>query len=818
MVSLPSTNDGFIPLEDGVEVKFEPGSYYTGDYWMIPARTDKGTVEWPQVPGSSPSVPEAQRPLGIRHHFCRLAIIKVTTKVVLHHAVPVVTVTEDCRRLFPPLTELEDACGCCTKTVGQTGEADYRFIQEAVDSLPAAGGQICILAGTYAESVEITGKHDITIIGCRERSVLTPGLAGPIIQIKDCANIRLDSLSFRQGLPSALAVVDSGHVTIRECEIVMGNPNSPQPAIFFRGDDGLIERNVISGTKVLPLATELSIEQGGQVLASRAAASSSPAPAPADSKDQSTTASSTAANGSQSSAASATASHPSSGIQLAGNCHRVRVINNLISDVMGQGITMGSLEVASVPVSTGVNAPQVNLESKLIFGRLVNPEDHCDDCRGTTNAIPLHPSQKAAIPTHEIISSRSLWDIRIERNRIYSAGLDGIGVIGFFDLSQQDEFVTVRGLTILGNEIKDCLTLTREPIAPSMADSMGYGGIALADVYELVIHDNVIEGNGTHDNQPLCGIYVLHAQGIDIERNRILGNGFASPPAGNVPPSVGPRGGVIIGYALAPVSLSTFVQTIDPAVGITLLSLRPGEPTGFPALKFCGNIVGAPEGPALSAVALGPVSVVGNQLTSGRVSVVDGHSVYGPATVFIINLGVSNEAYSQQINFGSIGATAPQPVLGLDDRRVGDRLANGKVLFADNQCSLDLLEPVRSVLSTSITLASLDDIGFLNNQCDCNLAFNEDFVYAHAIVVGSSVRVMGNRFTEGWLNASYSALTAGVVNSTVHNQSTHCLWITGEPTLTINNPNTILLKSLCAETLAATVSNVAAMRNQQSNT
>ena len=139
-VTLPSTNDGFIALEDGVEVKFEAGSYRTGDYWMIPARTDHGDIEWPQD-SASPSNPLPQLPLGIRHHFCRLAIVEVDGSGQ-------VTLVEDCRTIFPPLTEIEDCCGCCTKTVGTTAAADYRSIQEAIDSLPlGAGGHICVLEG-----------------------------------------------------------------------------------------------------------------------------------------------------------------------------------------------------------------------------------------------------------------------------------------------------------------------------------------------------------------------------------------------------------------------------------------------------------------------------------------------------------------------------------------------------------------------------------------------------------------------------------------------------------------------------------------------
>src|SRR5262245_11080021 len=42
---------GWIALEDGVEVKFEGTSFHAGDYWLIPARTATGAVEWPREEG-----------------------------------------------------------------------------------------------------------------------------------------------------------------------------------------------------------------------------------------------------------------------------------------------------------------------------------------------------------------------------------------------------------------------------------------------------------------------------------------------------------------------------------------------------------------------------------------------------------------------------------------------------------------------------------------------------------------------------------------------------------------------------------------------
>ncbi|HJR75351.1 MAG TPA: DUF6519 domain-containing protein [Nitrospiraceae bacterium] len=92
-VQVPSTNDGFLALENGVEVKFESGSYNTGDYWLIPSRTainaETGTVEWPfQTP---------QLSLGIVHHYCRLALLRL-------NAADNTLAVQDCRRLFSPLT------------------------------------------------------------------------------------------------------------------------------------------------------------------------------------------------------------------------------------------------------------------------------------------------------------------------------------------------------------------------------------------------------------------------------------------------------------------------------------------------------------------------------------------------------------------------------------------------------------------------------------------------------------------------------------------------------------------------------------------
>jgi len=65
--------DGWIDLEDGVQVWFSATQeYQSGDYWLIPARTATGNIEWPQEPGKT--VAAARTPHGPRHHYAPILL------------------------------------------------------------------------------------------------------------------------------------------------------------------------------------------------------------------------------------------------------------------------------------------------------------------------------------------------------------------------------------------------------------------------------------------------------------------------------------------------------------------------------------------------------------------------------------------------------------------------------------------------------------------------------------------------------------------------------------------------------------------------
>jgi hypothetical protein len=78
--------ENWILLEDGVEIQFlavdesaEPPVYKTGDYWIIPARTATGDVQWPkeQENETNSPMPKWLTPHGVIHYYSPLAIAMV---------------------------------------------------------------------------------------------------------------------------------------------------------------------------------------------------------------------------------------------------------------------------------------------------------------------------------------------------------------------------------------------------------------------------------------------------------------------------------------------------------------------------------------------------------------------------------------------------------------------------------------------------------------------------------------------------------------------------------------------------------------------
>jgi hypothetical protein len=773
---------GGVPNEliDGICLAFDPnavGAYTPGDYWSFDVRAGNILID-PLIIAGVPVLVNDQPPEGVRCHRVSLGIVTWPTPM------PVAGDLSDCREVFQPLTRLDT---CCTFRVGDGVHSHGQFtsINTAVQHLPAAGGKICVLPGVYNEHVLIDGLKNVIISGCGKRSRVIGDTVDPVFHIRDSWHITIEQLfidapddangilvdvtseadenrdivmrelTMNATTVSAIDVEQGTGVTIRDSFIEMADVATQFPAIFFIAENGLIERNVIR------VDAEDGIDEAFWVNASAGLG----------------------------------------GIQLGGWCYRVHVVENVIQGGNGQGITLGSII-------------EVDDQGNPTHHRVGHPggKDPCNPCRPGDGYVPPDDGGNG---THEV-SAGPLWEIYIERNRISFMGLDGIGVVGFWDLTLVDEMISVYGLKIADNEIRN--NLQRELAQPSdaMLGSMGYGGISLADVEMLVVRQNVIEDNGPDFVQPVCGIFVLHGVGIDISGNRIRNNGWRTED-GVGQTKKGLRGGIIIVYAVVPTDLVPLTILGNTIWGMPVQN-------GVPALRVHDNIVNTPLGRALSVVALGPVSVQGNALgTKGVEPTLDGlSSDLIAATVFIFDLGLSDEIYLQLLLYVLLANATPSQDMvqesaaaltitgaGLDDAFFGRALADGTVMFNDNQVELDLsVSPTgtsqqimssaynkkttlgRSFSFSSIMIITLDDVSFQDNQCVCTLF--GDILLVHAIVIGYSTRVHSNRFTESLFLSLFSAVTFGFANMTTHNQATRCILALPAGLTTIKVPNTIL--------------------------
>ena len=791
---------GPVGLQDGILLDFDPvaaGKYSARDYWIFSVRAG-------EIP-NSPTLINNQPPQGIRYHRVPLAELTWTANPIPSAGL------EDCRVIFPPLTRLKN---CCTYRVGDgvQSHGDFTSIQEAVDRLPVDGGEICVLPGNYEENIRIVRRRNITIKGCGTRSrVFSSPPAGrpnadPVFHVTASQNISIQSLSIEaddigigvliDGSPRAVAnrrfsvlpttdvtlehllvraakrsaveVQIAFNVTIRRCRVEMKDVASLRPGIFVIAEDCLIEENVIlvaeGEARIFVAAVERRLN-GSELISPLDPDLATPAQAGLG------------------------------GLQLGGTCERIRVINNVIARGIGNGITLGSLRIVD---DAGEPVPGES-----------DPEPH--PCDNAGNSVE---DDDVAGGTHTV-SAGDLYDILIERNRIFNMGFNGIGVIGFFDLKKsfavnqtaaRPVLVTVNRLHIFGNYIRRCLGRTLRDISARFQSFMGYAGISLGFVLDLVVRDNFIEENGPDHLQPVCGIFLLGGEGVEISRNVILNNGRRTDePASSA--RRGPRGGIFIAACVAP----TDILALPGTPGVILAN-------GVPALKVQENIVSAPLGRALTAIALGPVSVVGNQFTSRGMEPVQVNAT----TVLIINLGQAIDDPSTLKSFQTLStgqtfttrnvAAEPAgvtPAVSSEPQAVlSRRLLNGSVLFTNNQCLLQAIEPlgIRQnaainqasdftfaadfAFAASIAIISLDDIGFHDNQCEC---LTRAILLTDVFLLSTmSLRVSDNRFKEARRHAAFSGITLGLLNMTTDNQATHCLLIVGPPETKVNVPNTIL--------------------------
>jgi hypothetical protein len=761
----------------GLEVTFSDFGL-PRDFWVIAARpnTPDIVVPWTLL--------ESAAPFGPRWFLGGLALIR--WRVVNDE---VVGELHDCRTRFRPLCELK---GCCTLIVGDdhTSHGEFSTIQDAVDALPAQGGEICVLRGEYTGAVRIEDRSNILIRGCGPDTVVTAPGAEAVFEIVDSSRIgirslrvsaagvigvyarvenragsieelSLNQLTIASTNRAAIAVESGRFVRIHDCSVTVGPlaepleagiPIAPEPGVYVQGDFLRIECN-----RILVESADAVVRGFG-------------------------------------------------GLHIGGDSQDVEIRRNHIQDGNNNGITLGSVKTVVIEGN-----PVRRYLDDIGFRITVDDE-------GCIQIDPVPPGGGGGDePGVEVEAGPPLNDVRIIDNLIENMGMSGISVARFFEMDDSPDFITVAGLHIAENRIRGCMRLEVADLTAEIRDKVGFGGIALADADGFHMRANTIENNGVENVGPISGVFVLHGQGIIMDGNLIRDNGRVDSAENPLQP--GRRGGIVLGLARAPVGAEIDVDLPEG-------SSRGARQSGVPAAHIHDNIVVSPAGRALEMIALGPVSVEGNEFTAkggifrnpfglttgaaGNASasflatipfssisssnpVIAFIDLLGGSAVAIFNLGVSNEVYFQLAGLSGLFLVDDLPAPAEEESEDDARLfVGGNILFNDNQVVFDAFAPGVSFTLSSVLLISLDDISLHGNQCDCDLSV--DFAMVNALVVGWSIRISDNRFEEGLVNTLFSAVTLGLMNQTTDNQSTHCIHAIGPAALSTISNNRALIE------------------------
>lgn len=738
------------PFHDGIRLELEPplannANYTPGDYWTFPVRAASVS--------SNPSVwPTAAPPQGVHYHRAALGVLEWTGPAPVNLDLDNI---HDCRQVFLPLAKMK---GCCTVTVGDGKHSfgQFKSIQAAVNALPAQGGTVCVLKGVYDESILIEKRVGIRIHGCgpSTRIRATSDDAGnplPTFMIRNSDTITLEDMAIESGPRSAVQIDNARHITVRRCLVQMRDVATIWQAIYSRGDDILIEENTI---EVLP-------REGNP-------------PAPSIPPEVGASNAPTSVNTPADFVNIGFATR--GGIQLAGGSDRVRILDNIIQGGIFNGITLGSL----------VKVDDDNDDDLPDIPDLIDPCTPCKPVDQTDDDPQDGPPR--------FVSAGDLYDIEISRNRITDMGINGIGVIRFFNILNGGDLIGVHNLHIYDNFITRCMRRDIAKVRQSMEWLVAYGGIALAKVSDLRILRNEIINNGPSHRVPICGVYAIIVQGLQCDDNRIINNGQRSTePVENI--QTGIRGGVHVWIVMPTVIVSTPAAPAASGIAssVNTSKARLALDNGGATALLRDNIVVVPVGRAVTFFALGPVVVARNRLVTQGTS---GKGLDLLATTNLIgNLGFSNEWTLGLLLIFILKLVGKLPDLlagengCLSAKLIGlinffskppsfwppltRKWATGKILFTENQIAFDVSdEPVAFAISAN-ALFSLDDIGFTDNQCE--ISSTNFFVLMNAALGAGSLRVADNRFSETWMRAFFSGFIVGGMNTTTDNQSTHCL-------------------------------------------
>ena len=807
-------------LENGILLQFDadaPGKYLPGDYWMFPVRAQG-------IPNPTTLI-DAKPPEGIRYHRVPLAEITWSGAGGSFTAGDI----EYCRTIVPPLSRKQ---GCCTCHVGDgvTSFGDFTHIQAAVDSLPPEGGEICLLPGLFRERVHIYECRDIVVHGCgwqtRVASPLTAPPAAPsdsapinnilaVFSIANSRHIVLRDFAIEADDTDAGVLIDGQSTTLPGSGAVYEHAASVNETNLLRGAIDVTLQHLVITAAALPAVLAQRVELlriASNRIAMKNVRSTWPAVFASGREihiadnwvglqslandrewlpdtvvaDLATTADNQATTHTSGEAAAANFAavvnagplHPG-GIQIGGPSTDVYILRNEIEGGSRNGITLGSYEILDT-----------NSKNTLQWvGVLVNEEtDDC--CTGTLQP----PGTTTGGGGGRVVASGLLVNIHIHCNRIRNMGLCGIGPVGFFDLEKTLEIITIDGLHICENSITSTVQRNIQALTAAQAIVEGYGAISIPDVDSLIIRGNTITDFGATPGARVCGVFVLHGEGIEISGNQITETSdWAAASTDDT--TTGARGGIMILTATPP-EFEQPLSTSSSTPGLYLAAPSPIYQPGLPALRVFNNLVRVPLNYAFCAFGFGPFEVASNHFAcGGRVTTKAALDI--AQTVLIVNLGTAIEL-AQPSTLPSGVYTHASGSFSNNAASVFQTTSSGAVSFTGNVCQFEG-RANRQVELSSVCIITPDHLIFSNNHCW--LDASRLTAALDAFLVSGSLNVIGNRFQEAVNSVLASGITSGNVNVTGQNISTYCLFVLGATHS--NNNNLVVGGSAEAERCAA---------------
>jgi hypothetical protein len=773
-LGIPIPSDGSpVVLENGVAVTFSlslsNGSFQPMDFWTFTARASDGTI----------SQPISTAPQGIAHHFTNLGIVTFSTSS---------SGATDCRTAWPPSSG-SGGCGCCcTVTVGDGKKSFGKFtsIQKAIDSL-THGGDVSILCGDFYENVLIKDKANISIHGCGERTrVHSPSL-------KKGGGTTSASGSTAIGVPAVFSIARSANISIGSLTIE-ADTDSIGVLLDRPAGAGTGRQSHAASDKLVKLS-ELEFKSRGLPAISAMAADSlfirenfikmpesrNLYPAVYLSGEHLWFERNTVEIASGRESAGGTSG--SGGVQVGGPSCDIWIVENQITGGKRNGITLGNL------IALDANG---NDTGKLL-GLILKEDAVCSG--GGSGSVP----GSGGSGNNPIAAGGLIRNLHILRNRIADTGMCGIGPVGFFNLNEVTEVVSLENVLIAENMLLN--TLTRNALMADPASTpYGYGAISLPDVVNLIVRDNIVGNYGVRPGAEVCGIYVHHGQVVEISRNQIRESRDLTMTRAVEWSSYGVRRAGIYIENVTPPQL----DTSSGSSWLKAYELNTGESgsdssssdyplyvSGIPALRIVDNTVRVAFGLALYVSGVGPFSILGNHLATGGAVTYSGNidraeylanSAFNeslsitPLTVMIFDRGCGLEVGDLLTEllqkYGAV-LEKEDPSIASTLTGMGEVLtnSNGTVLFANNICQLTA-DVSRVQGGVSVVVLSLDHINFTGNELWIDGGIRTALL--DACMAAITLSTTSNRFQEALGSVKYSGLTFGVANTTTSNISTYC--------------------------------------------